>query len=80
MARKYDVISPDGFSINREGTYSSKKKAREGFTEWAKNFERQGYYSSNRGRIPLDELADHCQLIPVQDEMDNEENIEIGAF
>ena len=64
-AIKFDVISPDGFPINREGTYKSRELAEEGFKEWAKRYETQGYYSSNRGRIPLDELADHCEIVEV---------------
>lgn len=69
MAKKvrYDVLSPDGFSIHISDTYSSKKKAIAAFEEWKKQFERQGYYSStNYGRIPLEDLADYCQLVPIE--------------
>jgi hypothetical protein len=61
--KKYDVISPDGFSISFTDTYGSVKKAKEAFEEWKKRFEAQGYYSSNRGRIPLDELEEHCTIV-----------------
>ena len=27
----------------------------------------QGYYSSNKGRIPLDELEKHCELIEIDE-------------
>lgn len=54
------VFSPDGFSIIRGKTYNSPEDAREHYTKWAKRFEIQGYYSSNTGRIPLDELEQAC--------------------
>lgn len=62
--KKYQVISPDGFTI--DGTvryYRSRKKAIEAFENWRKRYEGQGYYSSNSyGRIPLEDLQDYCQL------------------
>jgi hypothetical protein len=65
MARKkYDVLSPDGFSISATETYTSKKKAIEAFKEWKKGYEAQGYYSSTKyGKIHLSDLEDYCQLI-----------------
>ncbi len=65
MARaKYDVLSPDGFSIHPSDTYTSKKKARESAEEWVKRYESQGYYSSARfGHIPLNEILDYCRLV-----------------
>jgi hypothetical protein len=60
---RYDVISPDGFSIHFSDTYESIEAAKEAFENWKKRFEVQGYYSSNRGRIPLDELEEHCTLV-----------------
>ena len=63
--KKYDILSPDGFSIHHSDTYSSPEAAWKAFDKWKKRYEMQGYYSSNRGRIPLDELKDHCKLIPV---------------
>jgi hypothetical protein len=60
---RYDVISPDGFSIHFSDTYESIEAAKEAFENWKKRFEIQGYYSSNRGRIPLDELEEHCTLV-----------------
>ena len=64
MARKkYDVISPDGFSIHREDTYTSRKAAMAAFNEWKERYRAQGYYSStNYGRIALEDLEQYCQL------------------
>jgi hypothetical protein len=60
--QEYDVISPDGFSINFD-TYKTKDDAMLAFNEWAKRFETQGYYSSNNGRINLDELEKKCRIV-----------------
>jgi hypothetical protein len=63
--KRFDVLSPDGFSIDRVDTYSSRKKAIAAFEVWKKRYEAQGYYSSNRGRIALEDLADCCSLIEI---------------
>lgn len=66
--KKYDVISPDGFTI-RIGVppFKSIKERDEYFKMWRKRYERQGYYSSvPYGRIPLEDLADYCQWIEVE--------------
>ena len=60
---KYEILSPDGFPIEVNGGYNSRKKAKEAFERWVKRYEQQGYYSSNSGRIPLDELEQHCNFI-----------------
>jgi len=59
---KYEVLSPDGFTIEFDRPYYlSKKKAFEAFDKWKKRYEQQGYYSSNNyGRIPLDQLENYC--------------------
>jgi hypothetical protein len=64
--QKFDVISPDGFSIHFSDTYKSKEDAITAFCEWKKRYEPQGYYSSSKyGRIPLDELENYCQIIKI---------------
>jgi hypothetical protein len=61
---KYDVLSPDGFSIDAVETYSSPKEARDAFNDWKKRYEQQGYYSSmNYGRIPLTELKHYIKIV-----------------
>jgi hypothetical protein len=62
---RYDVISPDGFSIHFSDTYATKEDAMKAFNDWKKRFESQGYYSSNNGRIPLDELEQNCKIVKV---------------
>ena len=63
--KKYDVLSPDGFSIHFSDTYRNKEEAKKAFDKWKKRFETQGYYSSNKGKIPLDELEDHCKIVEI---------------
>ena len=63
--KKYQILSPDGITIEREVPYyTSKNKAMNAFEKWKENYSRQGYYSSVRyGRIDLSDLADYCQFI-----------------
>lgn len=60
---KYDVISPDGFSIHFSDTYPTKKAAENALKEWCKRYEIQGYYSSMSGRIELNKLPQYCKII-----------------
>ena len=61
---KYEVLSPDGFTIEFDRPYyTSKEKAFEAFDKWKERYNRQGYYSSNQyGRIPLEELEDYMSI------------------
>jgi hypothetical protein len=60
---KIEVLSPDGFTIEFDKPYyTSKKKAFEAIDKWKKRYELQGYYSSNNGRITLDELENHISI------------------
>lgn len=59
----YEVISPDGFPIDFETRYyNSFEEAEEAFEKWKERYSRQGYYSSNKGRIPLEDLKNHCKI------------------
>ena len=62
--KKYQILSPDGFTIEREPHfYTSKKKALDAFNKWKNNYQQQGYYSSLKyGRIHLLDLQDYCQF------------------
>ena len=63
---RVDIISPDGFSIEREETYPTIMKAYRAFIIWKQRFIRQGYYSSVKyGHIHLDDLKDYCEIIEV---------------
>ena len=60
---KYEVLSPDGFTIEFDRPYYiSKKRALEAFDRWKERYKLQGYYSSNNGRIPLEDLEDYMNI------------------
>ena len=67
MVKLFDVLSPDGFSINRDSLFVNKKVAEKGIEDFAKRYENQGYYStSNREQISLDELKERCRIVPIK--------------
>lgn len=68
----YNVISPDGFAIERDKFYTTKKEAMIALTKWVKRYEQQGYYSSNNGRIQLNQLKNSCKIIKYIYETNNE--------
>lgn len=73
-ATQFDVLSPDGISIERDGFYPDRAAAESALREWVKRFEFQGYYSTvRRERIPLDELPGRRRFIEVEfdEEMDD---------
>jgi hypothetical protein len=62
----YEVLSPDGISINRR-RYRTEEKAVKELELWVKRYEFQGFYSTARWeRIPLEDLAGRCRIIQVQ--------------
>lgn len=61
--KRYDILSPDGISIHFSDTYKSIEEAKTAFENWKKRYEAQGYYSSNKGRIALEDLECHCTLV-----------------
>lgn len=64
---KFDVLSPDGFSIHFSDVYDTEEQAKEAMIEWAKRYEFQGYYSSVKyGRIPISEIPKYCEIISVE--------------
>jgi len=60
---KFDVLSPDGFSIHFSDTYNSEEEAKIALKNWCKRYELQGYYSSVNGRISLKDLKSCCKII-----------------
>ena len=69
IKNRWDVLSPDGFSISMSDTYDNPKKALEAFNEWLKRYEHQGYYSSVKyGKIPLNKVVNHIKIIQYKSE------------
>lgn len=68
--RPFDVLSPDGFSIERDGGYHSEMESKKAFLSFLERFRKQGYYSSIKfGRIPFHEIEGYCTFIkPKTDE------------
>lgn len=61
---RFDVISPDGFSISSEDIYYSKPEAEKALIKWITNYERQGYYSmSNREKITLKKVKELSNIV-----------------
>jgi hypothetical protein len=64
--QQWDVIGPDGISIEFDKNYPSCIAAIRAFIAWREQYKRQGYYSSTiRGRIDLRELYYKCDVIRV---------------
>lgn len=60
---KYQVLSPDGITIEDKFSYPSIKVAMTAYEKWKKKYEEQGFYSSvEYGRIPVAELDEYCVI------------------
>ena len=71
MEKRFDIISPDGFPIHPEKTYTQ-HEVLPAFKEWKQRFIAQGYYSSvTFGRIDLYDLDDYCEVIEVKERVDD---------
>ena len=70
----YIILSPDGFPTWREPYETTKndfeQHSQNKLTEFVNRFSRQGYYSSNQRRIPLDELKECCEIRIIEDGQD----------
>lgn len=67
MANKWQVLSPDGFTIERYDHYKTRKDALQALERFCKRYITQGYYSSsNRGHISLEELPNACKLTKIK--------------
>ena len=62
--QKFRILSPDGFDIRMDKHTFTKKQVPQELENFVKRYERQGYYSSNRGRIDLEDIADYCSVVP----------------
>ena len=61
------LLSPDGIPIHPTASYANKKEAFTAFNKWSKRFKKQGYYSSNMGRIHVEDLPESCSLVKEKD-------------
>ena len=61
---RYQVLSPDGFTLERDVPhYKSRKSAMQALANWIENYRTQGYYSSAKyGRILLADIIDFCEF------------------
>lgn len=58
---KIVIFSPDKITIHPTVEYfESWKAAYKAFNDWKKQYTKQGYYSSNNGRIALKDLKESC--------------------
>lgn len=67
---QYFIISPDGFPTQMEPFSCEggglEKDVKKNFNKWKERYEIQGYYSSNNGRIPLEDLEYYCSIQKVE--------------
>lgn len=63
---EYNINSPDGFFISRE-SFPTLKEALDYMDDWIKGFVRQGYYSSNFEKIPLNRIKAYCKSVMYYD-------------
>jgi hypothetical protein len=61
--QKFRILSPDGFDIRMDKFSYTEKQVQGELEKFTKRYEMQGYYSSNRGRISLEDIADHCSVV-----------------
>ncbi len=63
---RYEVLSPDGFSIEMGTTYNSDEEVNTALNNFVKRYEAQGYYSTvingSRYEISLHELKGYCKI------------------
>lgn len=59
MKYEFNILSPDGIEIRNEN-FESYAQAWQFFEKWKKSFEIQGYYSSCKGKIHLEDLRNFC--------------------
>ena len=74
---RFQVLSPDGFPINKDKTYCCRESAVIACKEWIDRYEKQGYYSSNEGRIEFNNIWGMCSIVEepaksLQEYMDEE--------
>lgn len=58
----YNIMSPDNHTISMND-FNTPEEATKFYIEWKKRFIQQGYYSSNNGKILLEDLDNECYLV-----------------
>lgn len=64
--KKYIVMSPDGFPIERDKQYANLAEAEKATEKFIEKYRTQGYYSQSITtvrKIPVDEIKDNCRLV-----------------
>ena len=64
-AKYYRILSPDGIDIRHDKFKYKESEVEAELKAFAKRYERQGYYSSNNGRIHLEDIVDYCTIVAV---------------
>lgn len=60
----YQVLSPDGFPIERDAEFNTLDDANKALRRFVNRFTSQGYYStSSREHIALTDIADYCEIV-----------------
>lgn len=76
---KVRILSPDGFDIEMDKTYKP-EEVDAAIEKFIARYKSQGYYSnSNRERIPIGEIKDLMQVVPLEESIEeslNEGNLE----
>lgn len=63
MTKKYRILSPDGFDIERDTTYKTEGEIQNAINAFIDRYRQQGYYSlSNRDRLSIDEIENHITI------------------
>lgn len=68
---KFIVWGPDGIPIQEE-PFKSRAEAACGIDEFVAHFAEQGYYAGVGYRLELDEIARHCRIEQVDEEIDSQ--------
>lgn len=63
-AKTFRILSPDGIDIRHDKWKHKETEIENELKEFVKRYEKQGYYSSNNGRIALEDIADCCEVVP----------------
>ena len=67
--KRYRVLSPDGFDIERDKIYKDKTEALDALEKFCERYTIQGYYSmSDRTRISLSEIKNYCEIKPLEND------------